>query len=110
MSKYKFIVLRSPEEKAQGLQGVKKLPANTFLIFENTEPGEFFHTYNCFINIDIAAVDGNGLILAIWSCEPGLPKIGPMPLGTQAVVETHGGWLRKNGINEGVNIYRKLIQ
>ena len=105
----KFIYLKDEQSKKQGLQGVKSLASDTILVFENVNPGEYFHTYNCLFNIDIVPIDCNGLVLGIWNCNPGLPKVGPMPLGTNAVLESNGGWFKNRNITEGVNIYHKFI-
>jgi uncharacterized membrane protein (UPF0127 family) len=100
----KIIILRTKEEKAKGLQGVKHLSPNTFLIFKDMGPGSVFHTKNCYINIDIIPVDAQGRILSIITAKPNQINIGPMPLGTKHVIETKGGWAKKNKINTGKNL------
>lgn len=92
----KIVVLKTEEEKNQGLQHVRSLPADTIVVFKNVSPGEYFHTKNCYIVMDIIPVDRKGRALKCWTCAPGLDSVGPMPPGTTSVIEANGGWLRNH--------------
>ena len=58
----RVFVLKTEAEKNQGLQGVRYMPPETFLVFLNIRPGEYFHTKNCLFPIDIISVDQRGRI------------------------------------------------
>lgn len=98
---FKIIIAKTPCQRQQGFQYVKKTPLNTFLLFYGIKPGIFFHTNNCYFPLDIIALDANSHILGIWTVNINKNSIGPMPPSTKNVIETRAGWVQQNKLKIG---------
>ena len=95
---YTLIIADTPCRMKQGLQALAALPKNTFMLFPRIKSGTYFHTLNCLFDMDIVALDALGKVLAVFSAKPGQKKIGPMPYGTDKVIEGPFNWFKSNGI------------
>ena len=88
------VVLKGPREQAQGLIGMKPIPAGTFFVFPKIQPNTYFHSQGVLEPFDIAFIDRNGNPLLVRTVIPpkGLIKAPP---GTDTVIETKAGTLTK---------------
>jgi len=98
---YRVIIAETFCQKKQGLQQAAGLLRNSFLLFLDVSPGQVFHTKNCNFPIDIIALNRHNKILKHWTANPNLLNIGPMPLGTNKVLETNAGWCKTNSVTVG---------
>lgn len=94
----------------QGLQFLPILPEGHFLRFKGFLGGQFFHTLNCKFNLDIIALDARGRILTIFTAEPNLRQVGPMPANTFYVLETNAGWCARNKVSVGQSLIHLLVE
>lgn len=88
-------------QKRQGLRKVHYLARDTFVIFPNVGKGIFFNTVDCYIPLDIVALDKNNVILNILTVSPGNNYIGPTPPKTDKVIESIAGYFKSNNWNVG---------
>ena len=95
-SKPRIIFFDTEEKRLEGLRGVSHLPWSTIAIFTKIFAGRFFNTIGCLIPLDIAAMSDSGEVLKCWTVPPGVPAIGPMPVGTTMVLEANAGWIKAN--------------
>lgn len=88
-------------KRKQGLQGIKKMPIATLVLFLGITSGTYMHTQNCHFPIDIIYLSDNGVVLDHVTAQPNQEHIGPAPMGTSKVLEAPGGWCSSNHINQG---------
>lgn len=98
---YRIFVADTPCKKIQGLQGITRLPQNSFMIFKNIPPGLLFHTRNCLFPLDIVPINKAGKVLNIYTVGIDVEEIGPMPVDTNKVLEAPAFWFKRNGIEIG---------
>lgn len=101
---YTIVIAETVCQSKQGLQNVSNIPTNTLILFNNVSGLQHFHTKNCRFPIDIISLDTNGVVLSIWTANPGLSLIGPTPLTTKYALESHAGWAKNNQIKVGSNL------
>lgn len=86
----KTIVLRSLEEQAQGLIGMKPIPADTFFVFPNVRPGTIFHSRGVLESFDIAFIDAWGRTIFTKTIMPP-HEVVTVPQGAVTAVEARAG-------------------
>lgn len=97
------INLRTPEEKAKGLQGMSYIAPETIWVFHNIAPGVVFHSRNVPEPFDIAFLDAAGIVLAVHSVEP--PRgVVQAPERTAMAIESKEGEM----VALGIDLSRKL--
>lgn len=98
---FTIVIAKTSCQKQQGLQGIKAFNENTLILFLNMFGGGYFHTKNCFFPIDIISLDSSNKILNAWTAIPNLSAVGPMPFGTDKVLEAKAGWMTSQNLKIG---------
>jgi uncharacterized membrane protein (UPF0127 family) len=95
-------VVRTPEERAQGLMGRKHLgdDEGMLFIFEKEDYHSFWMK-NTLIPLSIAFIDREGTILKIADMEPLTLDSHPPPKPVLYALEMKKGWFLTNGIRAG---------
>lgn len=98
-------VAAAPEERQQGLMGVRDLPdgAGMLFVFDGTRRGGFWMR-DTLVALDIAFVADSGRIEAILTMEPCLAE--PCPVHDPHVayrwaLEVPAGWFARQGVQRG---------
>ena len=95
-------VVRTPEERAQGLMGRKHLGEDEGMLFIFEK--EDYHSFwmkNTLIPLSIAFIDREGKILKIADMEPLTLDSHPPPKPILYALEMKKGWFSANGIQGG---------
>ncbi len=95
-------VVRTPEERAQGLMGRKHLGEDEGMLFIFEK--EDYHSFwmkNTLIPLSIAFVDREGKILRIAAMEPLTLESHPPPRPILYALEMKKGWFSANGVQVG---------
>ena len=92
------INLKTPEEKARGLQGMSQIAEDTLWIFHDVNPGIVFHSRNVPEPFDIAFLDASGRVLEVHTVEPPRGTI-QAPERTSMVLESKEGEMSSLGID-----------
>jgi uncharacterized protein len=95
-------VVRTPEERAQGLMGRKHLGEDEGMLFIFEK--EDYHSFwmkNTLIPLSIAFLDREGKILKIADMEPLTLDSHPPPKPILYALEMKKGWFSTNGIQVG---------
>jgi len=95
-------VVRTPEERAQGLMGRKHLGEDEGMLFIFEK--EDYHSFwmkNTLIPLSIAFVDREGKILRIADMEPLTLESHPPPRPILYALEMKKGWFSTNGVQVG---------
>ena len=95
-------VVRTPEERAQGLMGRKHLGEDEGMLFIFEK--EDYHSFwmkNTLIPLSIAFVDREGKILRIADMEPLTLDSHPPPRPILYALEMKKGWFSANGVQVG---------
>jgi len=99
-----FEICDTPEKYTTGMQFRETFPEDRVLVFN--DPGDrswvntYFHMRNVRFPIAIAALDADGLVLALKRIEPETGRFFP-PRGTVQVMETMVGFPAKFGVEVG---------
>lgn len=93
----RFLVFRTPEEQALGLQFRPVIEDDTIFIFPGVRPGAVFHSRNVREPFDIAFLSVDYRVLASETVEPQLGT-AVAPAGTARVIESRAGLLRRCGL------------
>lgn len=93
----KFIVFRTLEEQALGLQHRPVIEDNTIFIFPSIAPGTVFHSRNVREPFDIAFLDKTYSVLAKRTMIPEADKFAA-PAGTALAIEACAGLLERHGV------------
>jgi uncharacterized membrane protein (UPF0127 family) len=95
-------VVRTPEERAQGLMGRKHLGEDEGMLFIFEK--EDYHSFwmkNTLIPLSIAFIDREGKILKIADMEPLTLDSHPPPKPILYALEVKKGWFSMNGLQVG---------
>ena len=95
-------VVRTPEERAQGLMGRKHLGEDEGMLFIFEK--EDYHSFwmkNTLIPLSIAFIDREGKILKIADMEPLTLDSHPPPKPILYALEMKRGWFLTNGVQVG---------
>jgi hypothetical protein len=95
-------VVRTPEERAQGLMGRKHLGEDEGMLFIFEK--EDYHSFwmkNTLIPLSIAFIDREGKILKIADMEPLTLDSHPPPRPILYALEMKKGWFSANGVQVG---------
>ena len=95
-------VVRTPEERAQGLMGRKHLGENEGMLFIFEK--EDYHSFwmkRTLIPLSIAFIDREGKILKIADMEPLTLDSHPPPKPILYALEVKKGWFSANGLQVG---------
>lgn len=102
-------VAETPEEQAQGLMFVRKLPQNTGMIFVYDEMGQpTFWMKNMKISLDFVYLDDEGVVVDLLENVPPCTKENDFyceryqpQMPTQYVLEVPEGWVDEVGLQVG---------
>lgn len=99
---HKVFLAKTICEVRQGLQKVSphEFQSNDIMIFFNIPPGSYFHTQNCLFTLEITFMDKYNRIISSIIAKPGVSQIGPVPIGTNLVVESRAGWLKSQNLKD----------
>ena len=95
-------VVRTPEERAQGLMGRKHLGEDEGMLFIFEKEG--YHSFwmkNTLIPLSIAFIDRAGTLLKITDMEPLTLDSHPPPKPILYALEMKRGWFLTNGVQVG---------
>ncbi len=102
-------IVRTPEERAQGLMFRESLPADRGMLFVFEEPDhQSFYMKNCFFPQDWIFMDGSGRVVEVMADRPPCPA-DPCPTWVSRekallVLEVNGGAAKRHGIEPGVQL------
>ena len=98
----KIEVVKTPEERAQGLMGRESLSADSGMLFDfEGDVNSAFWMKDTSIPLSIAFVDSDGKIIAIEDLEP-FDETPVKPQGEyRYAIETNRGWFSEHGITPG---------
>lgn len=96
----RIIVLRTLEEKKQGLQHLPWIPEQTLYVFEGVPEGIVFHSRNVPEPFDIAFLDDSFTVIGMARMQPPNDLV-ETPDGTAYVLEAKGGRMKTFGISVG---------
>ncbi len=106
-------VADNSETRRQGLSDRVFLEENHGMLFVFPQAGpQSFWMYHCHIDIDLAYIDPNGVILEIiqmkkepFDTPPNLLKTYPSTAqNVQYVLEMNGGWYKRHNISPGISL------
>ena len=99
-----FEICDTPEKHRTGMQFRKSFPKDRVLVFDvqgwEFPGGLYFHMCNVRFPIAIAALDADGVVLALDRIEPETGRFFP-PKGTKWVMETVVGFPERHGMEVG---------
>ena len=96
----KYEILRTSQQKAEGLQHRSSLDPNTILVFPGIQQNDWFHSSNCRFNFDIAFLDKENRILKARTVYPPDEYI-KAPDDTCLAIEAVAGFLNARGLKVG---------
>ena len=93
----RFVVFRTREEQAVGLQFRERIDDETIFIFPGVLPGAVFHSRNVREPFDIAFLSADYRVLAKETVEPE-GGVAVAPAGTALAIEAREGLLGRHGV------------
>lgn len=102
MVKLKMIKLSSPQEQAIGLMHVTQLPENEgrLFVYNENRPMSFWMK-NCYIPLDLAFVDENGILRELHELKPLDETRVASTKPYRYAIETNKDWFKRNNISIG---------
>lgn len=99
-----FEICDTPEKHRTGMQFRESFPEDRVLVFDvrgwKFPGGLYFHMHNVRFPIAIAALDSDGVVLALDRIEPETGRFHP-PRGTVQVMEMVAGFPERHGVEVG---------
>jgi uncharacterized membrane protein (UPF0127 family) len=96
----RIITFATVEERMIGLQYRRSIEADTLFVFPGIGSADSFHSENVPEPFDIAFLDRQGLVLAVYRMTP-TKDVVETPKGTAVALESKAGELARWGVVNG---------